>query len=250
MILNIKYAFSVVALVFFLSPPALAANLITNGNFETLTNGSGQLGYNTEATGWTATTYPASSPAFGYSFAYTPGVADTSTGAPGEYGDLAIWGNGNGGANGFDGTAPGGGNIVAIDGDFQNAAISQTVSGLTVGNSYNLDFSWAASQQLGFSGATVQDMLVEFGGQSHTTSSYNLPSHGFSGWISESIRFTATNSSELLTFVAQGSQPVPPFALLADVSMASVPEPEMLALFGIGLLGMLAMSKQRNGLAA
>src|ERR1700679_70029 len=69
---------------------ASRANLVTNGGFESTTNGNGQLGYNTNAIGWTAT---------GYTFIFAPGTADT-TGAPGSIGTDYLWGPGNGSANG------------------------------------------------------------------------------------------------------------------------------------------------------
>ena len=212
---------------------ATASNLISNGNFETLTNGSGQLGFNTNVVGWT----PTGDYSIGYSFVFTPGVADT-IGATGRYSNVAIWGNGNGAANGFDGTLPSGGNIVAINGDFLNAGISQNVSGLTVGTNYLLTFEWAASQQAGYTGATSQYLAVDFGGTTVDTSVANIASKGFSGWIQESIQFTATAGTELLSINGIGNLPVPPFALLSDVALnAAVPEPEMVSMFGIGLLG-------------
>jgi hypothetical protein len=226
-----------------------ATELLTNGSFATLTNGSGQLGFNTNATGWTATG-TANTGGIGYAFVFTPGVADTTTGAAGESGRLAIWGAGNGSSNGFDGTSPTGGNIVALDSDYGNTAISQQVSGLTAGATYGLTFDWAASQQYGYTGDTVQAVAATLGGTTIDTASVSLPSKGFSGWIHESIVFTATASSELLTLNGVGNLPVPPFALLSDVSLTAVPEPEMVSMFGIGLLAMFAVSRKKNALAA
>jgi hypothetical protein len=50
----VKYriALGAAAIAAFVSGPAFAADLITNGSFETNT-GIGQLGFNTTATGWT-----------------------------------------------------------------------------------------------------------------------------------------------------------------------------------------------------
>jgi hypothetical protein len=62
------------ALVLFAS--GAKANLLTNGNFSSTTNGGGQLGYNTTATGWSTT---------GYNFLFTSGSADT-TGVTGSNG--------------------------------------------------------------------------------------------------------------------------------------------------------------------
>ena len=60
---------------------AQAANLVVNGGFEATTNGKGQLGFNTNATGWTNVN--------GYTFLYAPGSVDSS-GAIGEFGNVSM----------------------------------------------------------------------------------------------------------------------------------------------------------------
>jgi hypothetical protein len=128
--------------------PGLAlADLVTNGNFES-NGGNGQVGYNTFVTDWSITTPPGS-----YTFLFAPGTADT-TGANGEYGGTALWGPGNGVANGLPATGPVGGYFVAQDSAFQQGTLSQTINGLTAGQTYQVGFWWAAAQQEGFTGAT------------------------------------------------------------------------------------------------
>src|ERR1700722_18580603 len=112
---------------------ASANALITNGSFESNT-GNGQLGFNTSVTGWSV---PA--PNGSYTFLYGAGTADT-VGADGEYGNVGLWGPNNGSNNGLPATSPDGGYYLANDGDFQQGAISQTVSGLTVGANYTISF--------------------------------------------------------------------------------------------------------------
>lgn len=102
---------------------AHAANLVTNGDFETTTAGNGQLGFNTNATGWATT---------GYNFVFAPGTADT-TGANGVDGNLTLWGPGNGSTSGLT-ASPAGGNFVAADGAYIVAPIMQTIGGLTTGD--------------------------------------------------------------------------------------------------------------------
>jgi len=236
----IVIGFAVVAFSVF-SVPAQATSLVTNGSFEETTNGNGQLGYNTNATGWTTT---------GYNFLFAPGTADT-TGATGRDGSLSLWGPGKGSANGLPASSPDGGNFVAADGDYETGAISQTIGGLTAGDQYQVGFYWAASQQSGFNGATQQYWAVSLGGQTIDTPTYDLSSHGFSGWMYQTDTFTATSSSEVLSFLAVGNIPVPPFALLDGVSMneeSPVPEPGSISLLLTGLVGGLGVLKSKQWL--
>jgi PEP-CTERM motif len=116
-------------------------------------------------------------------------------------------------------------------------AVTQTIPGLTVGKYYDVSFYWAAAQQYGFSGATTDKFTVSLGGESETTPVLSIPSHGFSGWAFETLKFKVTSSSEVLSFLASGTpNGVPPFALLDGVSMAVAPEPATWALLGIGVL--------------
>lgn len=224
-----------------LAMAAQASNLVVNGDFETTTNGPDfQFDHNTVATGWTSN---------GYNFIFAPGAADT-TGATGQFGNLQLWGPGNGSNNGLPATSPTGGNFAAADGAFQVGAISQTINGLTAGNSYTVNFWWAGAQQSGFTGATTEQWQVSLGGQTQSTVVLNNANHGFTGWQSQSFTYTATSSSELLSFLAVGTpNGVPPFVLLDGVSLnanSTVPEPGTLTLLFGGLMGGLGVIKSRN----
>lgn len=207
-----------------------ADNLVTNGNFEVTTHGSGQLGYNTDATGWNISG--------GYTFLFNSGTADT-TGATGQYGNLRLWGPGDGSNNGLPASSPTGGNYIAQDSAFQQAAISQTINGLTIGQDYLVGFWWGAAQQQGFDGPTFDKWQVTFGSQTKSTSTVNIASHGFSGWMYQTFDFKATSTSQLLSFYAVGGPPgVPPFALLDGVSVNAVaPEGSAFGLMIGGLMG-------------
>jgi hypothetical protein len=239
------------ALVLFAS--GAKANLLTNGNFSSTTNGGGQLGYNTTATGWSTT---------GYNFLFTSGSADT-TGVTGSNGTLKLWGPGDGSANGLPASSPDGGNYVGADGAYQVGAITQTVSGLTALNSYVVSFYWAAAQQSGFGcvspanpgGCTTDQWQVSLGNQTFSTpvASTGVNQGGFSGWMSQSFVFTATNSTAVLSFLAVGTPSgEPPFALLDGVTLSATPEPGTLmllagaVLLGVGQLVRKGKSKNRG----
>jgi len=207
---------AVVASYLALGGVAHATQYVTNGDFTLLSNGLGQLTNNTVATGWSTT---------GYNFVFTR--ADQAVN--GSYGGLALWDANNGGGNGWNGLAATGGNFLAMDGDFQTSAVTQTLTGLTVGNQYNLSFSYAFGQQTGFDGDTSQQLLVGVGatglGYPSLTTSVSLPNHGFSGWTNVTETITADASTETLSFLAKASPAVPPFALLSNVSLTDVSAP-------------------------
>ena len=198
------------------------AQSVQNGGVETTTNGYGQISNGsipgasvgvTAVTNWTTG---------GYNFVMD--ATNAQSGVTSQYGlnDVALWTSLNGGTGTF-AASPDGGNFVALDGDWLTGAISQSVTGLTPGN-YAVSFYWAASQQAGFYGPTQQSLTVSLGSQSQTTSTYYLSSQGFSGWMAQTDTFTASSSSEVLSFLANGNVQVPPFVLLDGVSITRVPE--------------------------
>ena len=254
---------------------AAAINLITNGNFETTTTTGtasastpSQLGLNGYGVaGWTNNDS-------GYNFIFNPTLTGTSASTGGTqaasdtsvsqysngqgYSTVSLWTSQNGG-NTTNGTAngntdpatlvsPTGGNILAADGAYQVGSISQTVSGLTAGAGYYLSFYWAAGQQYGYTGATTENWGVTFGNQSYTTPTVTTPSQGFSPWRLATVYFTASATSQVLSFLATGtpSGGQPPFSLLDGVSLVAAPEPATWAVLTIGLLGTAVVVTRRR----
>jgi hypothetical protein len=211
---------------------AAHADLAVNGGFEQTSIGNGEFNSYTTVTGWSSS---------GYNFVYAPGTADT-TGAytPQFNANVTMWGLNNGGLDAIT-TSPDGGNFVAADGAYEQGAISQTINGLTAGAKYTIDFYVAAAQQNGFDGNTTEGWQVSLGSDTQstdiTTVASPLPSHGFSGWSSRSLTFTADGTSDVLSFLAYGTpNGEPPFSLLDGVDVEPVAAPEPSSLIGGGLV--------------
>ena len=78
--------------------------------------------------------------------------------------------------------APVSGNVFADDGDpAYRSSLSQTITGLTAGHTYALNFYQAAAQQNGLSGNTTEQWQVTFG-TTQTSALMNNPSQGFVAW--------------------------------------------------------------------
>ncbi len=230
-----------------------AMPLVKNGSFEDPSGGTNtRVGVNT-VTDWH---YDVFTPSGGIAFIYAPGAADTyGQGLP------YLWGPGNSSPNvfspnGLTDTSPDGGNYIASDSDpLFSGAFSQSIVGLIPGKDYMLRFWYAAAQfsddNGNWNGKTDSRWDVSLGGAgSYSSPTLFIDSHGFSGWKHETKIFTIPTTSsgtELLKFFAVGHPGgSPPVALLDGVSITAVLEPETFALLGIGLLGILAISRQKK----
>lgn len=233
-----------------LAMPANAAiNLVQNGGFEQTTL-AGSYGFGDRY----AINQVADWETAGYSFVFAPGEQDT-VGAEGERGHLWLWGprglDNAGSANGMPAASPAGGNFIAADGAYETSPISQLVTGLVVGQDYTLSFLWAAAEQRGYNGVTQQNWTYSLDGQAFTTATVTNPDHGFTPWRKVSHTFTASSSTELLSFLAKGTPTgKPPFALLDGVSLtaniAAVPEPASWALMIVGFGAIGYAMRRRN----
>lgn len=234
--------FSVAALVM-LATSAHATNLVSNGTFSAFSNGTGTGSPPTgfagqfDATAYTTlTNWTSASGTSGYNFLYTTTSSPNNTSGSTTYSSYGV-----------DGTvvldnktilSPVGGNFIGLDGDFQVTAVTQTITGLTVGATYTLGFYWAESQQTGYTGATTDFIAATLGSTTHDTATVTNPSQGFTGWTYQRFNYTATATSETLSFLASGTPTgLPPFLLISDVSLTA-PEPGTLSLMlgGLGLL--------------
>ncbi len=237
---------------------AAPKQFVQNGGFETVnpvaTNASGNFEFGASyapnsgpnvVPGWVSPTKSA------YNLIFNPINAFTPAGnAKGNY-DYTGKEYLNGGASGK--ASQNGGKFAAIDGDpTYSGPIQQQINGLIVGQAYNLTFDWAAAQVASRKGATTDYISAMLGSSVYNTPTFNLPSAGFSGWMTASHAFIATSTSELLSFLDKGTPAgLPPIALLDGVrligpSNTAVPEPAAIAILGLGLAGLGAARLRRR----
>lgn len=206
--------------------PAQATELVTNGNFSDV--GNETTSYQVSGSnlpGWTTTS--------GYSFVVFPGQATSG------FGGISLYS--------FPNASPDGGNFLLQDGAYQVGTLSQTLTGLTVGQAYTVSFYEASGQQSGYSGATTEQWDVSFGDQSQELTLMSTPYASSIGWLAQSMTFVADATTEVLGFLAQGTpQGQPPFVGLAQVSVVATPEPATITLVAVGMAGILGARRRRH----
>jgi hypothetical protein len=247
-----------IALLAILALPAHAiptniAQFVTNGSFE-VNGGVGEIAPGiTTLADWTVGAEVNGGPP--YPFVFVGDNTFDTVGVNSTYSppnpNFMIWGPGNGSNNGFT-ASPDGGDFFGAAAGFGNAPLSQGITGLQVGQQYTLSFYWAGAQATSGFGPTLQSWQVSLGSDTVDTPTANNASQGFTGWMLFSNAFTATSSTETLSFLANGSPAgVGPFPLLDGVSLtgpsAATPEFSTIAMMVSGSGGLLLqLARQRR----
>jgi hypothetical protein len=279
---------AITALVFFasgaLETHAHATNILLNGTFNLTSGAFGSAGgglntgsdYNTggSLTNWTVSDVSGSS---GLALLYVAGNQGSTTtngdgvNLTGRYGNFSVFDPGNVAgttptAGAIPNASPGGGNFIAADGaSGYNVAIYEAVSSLNAGSTYALTFWYAAGQQYNFSGTTTEGWQVSFQSAAQLTQTTangttiqdtptqpggGLANGSFQAWAQDTMYFTATSSSEVLTFLSMGTPGgQPPIDFLSTLSLSQTPEPASLSLSCLGVASLIAFAwfRKRQG---
>ena len=256
--------------------PAAQASIISNGTFTTTTGtfGTAGGGLNTQGdyttggslTNWTIADVSGST---GLALLYFAGNQGSTTTAndgvnlTGRFGNFSVYDPGNVAGSTPSGgvipnSSPAGGNFIAADGAAgYQVAIYQTLNNLTAGLTYSVSFWYGAAQQYSFTGNTTEGWQVSLENAAQLTqaaangttiqdtptqpniagtSTPGLINGGFQAWAGQTLNFTASSSTQVLTFLSLGTPSgQPPMDLLSGVVVTVAPEPASLGMFGIGV---------------
>lgn len=124
--------------------------------------------------------------------------------------------------------------------------ISQTLNGLTSGQSYKVSFDLAGNPDGGQ--GTKQLTVAAVGSQNYFFTVTGSDSKTSMGWALESFVFTAAGPTALLSFASDVSSPYGP--ALDNVSISETPLPATWIMLLGGLLGFGGLAWRRRGMRA
>jgi hypothetical protein len=120
-----------------------------------------------------------------------------------------------------------------------NALISQVISGLSIGSAYQLSFDWGAGICMVVPPCDTSPPYnsgwdITFGSNIDSVNSGPVSYQSFSGWKTYNKIFTATATSQTLSFLSRGGPSgVPPISLLDNVSLKTADVPGPLGILGV-----------------
>jgi choice-of-anchor C domain-containing protein len=127
--------------------------------------------------------------------------------------------------------------------------ISQSLSGLSIGQQYKVSFWLAGNPDGGVNPKTLDVLTTLVNSQSYSFNASGKP-RGNMGWVEQFFYFTADATTALLTFKSTtGDCCYGP--ALDNISIAATPLPAALPLFGsaLGAFGLLGWFRRRFGAA-
>ena len=217
-------------------------NLVQNGNFA-VTGGTTSFQFGT-FDGYTPAETLADWSSTGYNFVFLP----TSTSANSAYGtgNLTLYSSTTTPSNSFNNASPTGGNFIAADADYGTEPIHANHQRPDAGRDICRVIRLGGRPANRLHRRDDRTMAGQSGQQrgDHAEHQDRRPTRatGFTGWMDQTFDFVATSSSEVLSFLANGTPAgVPPFALLANVSMTQVPEPGSLMVLLSGITGLIGL---------
>lgn len=144
--------------------------------------------------------------------------------------------------------------VGAAEGSGYREGISQTITGLTMGESYTISFQQAnglrfdQGSHLGVGNTGGWEVFIDGGsiGSSLSLNDNSVPSGSFpDSWNSGSVTFQAGDTFQTLEFLAfGGSASNPTFQFLDNVTVAAVPEPTAMFLCSTGIIGFFGRRKR------
>jgi hypothetical protein len=148
------------------------------------------------------------------------------------------------------GASPNGGNAITQDAGNELGALEQTLSGLTIGDHYQLSFYQATFQAVdaNANASFNANWIVSLGGSTQYSPTVFNAYKGYTGWTQVTMNFTASAATEMLAFLANSpNSGEPPFLLIDGVALYDIPEPASLAMLVLGLgAGAVASLRRRR----
>lgn len=140
--------------------------------------------------------------------------------------------------------AQSGNQYVELDSHY-NSSMYQIVSGLNVGGAYELNFWYHARTNNGYNDNGIAVYWGEYLPGDVALSIDHLKQVNTPGWIEQTVKLIASAETMYLMFAATGySNSLGGF--VDNVSLTAVPEPGTLALFGLGLMGLVLARRQQK----